>query len=196
MRGELNLTISWPTNLGCMSGEHSCVRQSLRFLPQRLYFHRDGCDARRGNDTGVAWPRADQYRPRSASRRYLWTSRLCAPSYPRTPSTVMVEQLGWSGLGWSWLGWRLEHLEWMPTRLDNTGWKMRTLPMGMVRQTANSLAERWAVDRGEYRHSFLDCLCRPLSYFRHSLWPVATPNTRALSQSIIKRSEQFRAATL
>ena len=32
------------------------------------------------------------------------------------------------------LGWWLKHLEWMPTRLDGAGWKMRTLPMGTVRE--------------------------------------------------------------
>ena len=47
---------------------------------------------------------------------------------------------GWGG-GWYkwWLGWWLEHLEWMPTWLDETGWKMRTLPIWMVRQAANLL---------------------------------------------------------
>jgi hypothetical protein len=35
----------------------------------------------------------------------------------------------------------LGHLEWMPTRLDETRWKMCALPMGMVRQTANLLAK-------------------------------------------------------
>jgi hypothetical protein len=32
------------------------------------------------------------------------------------------------------LGWWLEHLEWMPTRSDDTGWKMRTVPIWKVRQ--------------------------------------------------------------
>ena len=41
-------------------------------------------------------------------------------------------------MGW-WLGWWLEHLEWMPTWLDETGWKMRALPIWMVRQAANLL---------------------------------------------------------
>jgi hypothetical protein len=51
---------------------------------------------------------------RSASRCCLWPSRLRAPSYPRTPPAVMEQ-------------WWLEHLEWMQTRLDETGWNMRAL---------------------------------------------------------------------
>ncbi len=43
----------------------------------------------------------------------------CGPrGYPHTPPSI-VEPMGWP----SWL----EHLEWMPPRLDETGWKMRTL---------------------------------------------------------------------
>jgi hypothetical protein len=38
----------------------------------------------------------------------------------------------------TWLGWWLEHLEWMPTRLDDTGWKMRTLPIWKVRQAGGA----------------------------------------------------------
>jgi hypothetical protein len=57
--------------------------------------------------------------------------------WERVPLARWLEQqLGrWSRLGW-WprLGWWLEHLEWMPTRLDGAGWKMRTLPMGTVRK--------------------------------------------------------------
>ena len=51
-----------------------------------------------------------------------------------------MEHLGrW--LGWWWLEWWLEHLERMPTRLDETGWKMCALPMGMVRQATNLFAK-------------------------------------------------------
>jgi hypothetical protein len=36
-------------------------------------------------------------------------------------------------------GWRLEHLEWVPTRLHGTGWKLRTVPRSLnpplLRQT-------------------------------------------------------------
>src|SRR5690348_9624018 len=48
-------------------------------------------------------------------------------------------------LGWRWLGWRLgrwlEHRGWMPTRLHETGRKLRSLPMGKVRQAANLLGD-------------------------------------------------------
>jgi hypothetical protein len=46
-----------------------------------------------------------------------------------TAGKVAGTQLG----RWPRLGWWLERLEWMPARLDDTGWKMRALPMGAVR---------------------------------------------------------------
>ena len=47
----------------------------------------------------------------------------------------------WGGSGYRWQGgWNT--LEWMPTRLDGAGWKMRALSIRTVRQAANLLAER------------------------------------------------------
>jgi hypothetical protein len=77
-----------------------------------------------------------------------WTAQggRCAP-YQWGGSGV---RLGWrleQQLGW-WLeqqlGWWLEHLEWMPTRSDDTGWKMRALPMGKVGQAAKYLLKHEA----------------------------------------------------
>jgi hypothetical protein len=84
----------------------------------------------------------------------MWPSRLRASSNPDPPADM--EHLGWR-LGWRlgwWLGWWLEHLEWMPTRLDETRWKMRALPMGMVRQARELTCERQSAgDYGEHRQA-------------------------------------------
>src|SRR6516165_493837 len=83
-----------------------------------------------------------------------WKMPALQMGWERVPLARWLEQqLGrWSRLGWwprlgrlsrlGWwprLGWWLEHLEWMPTRLDGAGWKMRTLPMGTVREIEAAL---------------------------------------------------------